>query len=34
MLIATAREKDMMIVMRDRAILECVAMGHIKTLEC
>lgn len=34
MLIATARENDLTIVTRDRAILKYGAMGHVKTLEC
>lgn len=33
-LIATAREEDMTIVTRDRAILKYGAMGHVKVLEC
>ena len=33
-LIATAREHDLTIVTRDRAILEYGAAGHVKTLEC
>jgi PIN domain nuclease of toxin-antitoxin system len=33
-LIATAREHDLTIVTRDRAILDYGAAGHVKTLEC
>jgi PIN domain nuclease of toxin-antitoxin system len=33
-LIATARELDLTIVTRDRAILDYGAAGHVKTLEC
>lgn len=33
-LIATARENDLTIITRDRAILKYGAMGHVKTLEC
>ncbi len=33
-LVATAREHDLTIVTRDRAILDYGAAGHVKTLEC
>ncbi|MBU4528557.1 MAG: type II toxin-antitoxin system VapC family toxin [Hoeflea sp.] len=33
-LIATARERDLTIVTRDRAILTYGALGHVKTLPC
>ncbi|OCW58129.1 type II toxin-antitoxin system VapC family toxin [Hoeflea olei] len=33
-LIATARERDLTIVTRDRAILSYGALGHVKTLPC
>lgn len=33
-LVATAREHDLTIVTRDRAILAYGAAGHVKTLEC
>lgn len=33
-LIATARERDLTIVTRDRAILGYGSMGHVKTLAC
>ncbi|WP_110033635.1 type II toxin-antitoxin system VapC family toxin [Hoeflea marina] len=33
-LIATAREQDLTIVTRDRAILAYGALGHVKTLPC
>lgn len=33
-LIATAREHDLTVVTRDRAILAYGAAGHVKTLEC
>ena len=33
-LLATARQHDLTIVTRDRAILDYSAAGHVKTLEC
>ena len=33
-LVATAREHDLTIITRDRAILACGAEGHVKTLAC
>jgi PIN domain nuclease of toxin-antitoxin system len=33
-LVATARGRDLIIVTRDRAILEYGAAGHVRTLEC
>ncbi|HTO31803.1 MAG TPA: hypothetical protein VL202_11575 [Pararhizobium sp.] len=32
--IATARERDLTIITRDRAILAYGAAGHVKTLAC
>lgn len=34
LLIATAREHDLTLVTKDRAILDYGAAGHVKTLEC
>ncbi|MGV8938844.1 MAG: hypothetical protein ACOH2J_17130 [Allorhizobium sp.] len=33
-LIATAREQDLTIITRDRAILSYGALGHVKVLAC